>query len=101
MTTIKANCPACGEISLEPADVTLCTIADAEVESFYAFDCPGCALNVRKRADDRVVRLLRSAGVAWGGHTRPVGPPLTPDDLLDFHGLLQTDDWFDRLRELV
>ena len=30
-----------------------------------------------------------------------IGPPLTPDDLLDFHLLLQEDGWFDRLSEHV
>ena len=30
---------------------------------------------------------------------RPDGPPLTADDLLDFHFLLNEDGWFDRLAE--
>jgi hypothetical protein len=29
------------------------------------------------------------------------GPPVSWDDLLDFHGLLEQDDWFDRLTSLV
>lgn len=101
MTTIKAHCPACGEVSLRPGDVQLCAHADADAESFYAFQCPDCELQVRKCADERVVRLLRSAGVTWREDPRPTGPPLNPDDLLDFHRLLETDDWFDQLRSLV
>jgi hypothetical protein len=30
-----------------------------------------------------------------------VGPPLTPDDLLDFHLHLQGDDWFEQLAAQV
>ena len=30
-----------------------------------------------------------------------VGPPLTPDDLLDFHLLLVDDGWFDELADEV
>jgi hypothetical protein len=33
-------------------------------------------------------------------HTPP-GPPFTSDDLLDFQRLLQTDDWFDQLVDLL
>jgi hypothetical protein len=29
------------------------------------------------------------------------GPPLTPDDLLDLHVLLEDDGWFDQLVALV
>ena len=29
------------------------------------------------------------------------GPVLTPDDLLDFHLLLQTESWFDDVAEAV
>jgi hypothetical protein len=31
----------------------------------------------------------------------PEGPSLTYDDLLDFHALLQADDWFDHLIDLL
>ncbi len=30
-----------------------------------------------------------------------VGPPITADDLLDFHVMLERHDWFDRLAESV
>ena len=32
---------------------------------------------------------------------RRAGPTLSPDDLLDFHLLLQTDGWFEALAEEV
>ncbi|MBA2528829.1 MAG: hypothetical protein H0V19_02515 [Euzebyales bacterium] len=108
MTTIKATCPACGEVPLTPGDIEL-RVHPADVTgSFYAFTCPTCGGNVRKPADDRVVRLLVSGGVEAQQLTvtppprrlgqRFDGPALTHDDLLDFHGLLARDDWFDRLQ---
>lgn len=103
MTTIRATCPTCGEVELTPDDIELrvCTHAPA---SYYQFDCPLCGDVVQKPADDRVVQLLISGGVAatvWElpeefRETRQ-GPAFTVDDLLDFHLLLEQADWFDRL----
>ncbi len=107
MTTIKATCPTCGEVGLTPQDIELRVDQDDTSASFYAFDCPSCLGNVRKPADERVVRLLISGGV----EVQPLspaqarrrlrerfdGPRLTHDDLLDFHVLLQREDWLDAL----
>src|SRR5438309_10527562 len=62
VTTIKATCPGCGEVELTPDDIELrvCNYAPA---SYYNFECPTCRLEVRKPADDRVVKLLISGGV--------------------------------------
>jgi hypothetical protein len=59
---------------------------------------------VEKPADERVIRLLLSGGVmpmlvhvpaeALEAHS---GPPINHDDLLEFHELMQSDDWFIRL----
>ncbi len=90
MTTIKATCPACGEIELTPRDVSLMVCTQAAL-SYYAFDCPTCHGNVRKPADDHVVSLLVSGGITatvWDlpAEAREVktGARLTYDDLLDF-----------------
>lgn len=104
MTTIKAACSTCGEVSLSPEDIELrVDRRDAEA-SFYAFTCPNCLHLVRKPANDRVVRLLITGGVAveeLAPQQRFTGPRLTHDDLLDFHQLLESDSWFDRLDALV
>lgn len=106
MTTIKATCPRCGEVELTPDDIQLrvCTYSPA---SFYLFQCPVCHEVVQKAADDRVVQLLISGGVSatvWElpGELRERrdGPPLTLDDLLDLHLLLEQPDWFDRLSKV-
>lgn len=126
MTRIRATCPSCGEVDLRPDDIRLEIVGDSPATvsegSYYAFCCPDCAGTVTKPADDRIARLLRSGGVAVTYRSvsphldaeiaravglldhpegMPVVPPLTPDDLLDFHLLLERDDWFDELLSLV
>lgn len=108
MTTIKATCPTCGEVSLTPGDITLRVDEVDDSSSFYGFTCPRCTCDVRKPADRRIVRLLQSGGVpalpiasARPSPAVPKAPALTHDDLLDFHELLAGDDWFARLQALV
>lgn len=106
MTTIKATCPHCGEVDLTADDILL-RIGAVEVVNTYGFTCPKCYEFVEKPADDRVIRLLLSGGVmpmlvhvpaeAFEVHS---GPRIDLDDLLEFHMLLQRDDWFDRLKNV-
>lgn len=102
MTTIKATCPHCGEITLTPPDIDLRVDASGAQGSSYAFACPSCEGYVRKPADERIVRLLISGGVEVlepeaEPEPRFDGPALTYDDLLDFHALLADDAWLDAL----
>lgn len=99
MTTIKATCPHCGEVDLTADDIVL-RIGAAPASNTYGFTCPVCTEYVEKTADERVIRLLLSGGVlpvpvhipaeALEAHQ---GPPLTYDDLLTFHEILQSDGW--------
>ena len=93
-------------------------------EGSYTFVCPVCEDTIEKRADRKVVMLLLSAGVevhevprtavqtdrhphpsqATFGEglleapeIRPEGEPFTMDDLIDFHFLLEADDWLDQV----
>ena len=104
MTTIKATCPGCGEVDLKADDILL-RIGASTTVNCYGFNCPDCGDYVEKPADDRVVRLLLSGGVVPVPVHVPAevlepkeGPPLTYDDLLDFHELLEGEDW---LRQFV
>ncbi len=108
MTTIKATCPSCGEVGLAPEEIELRVDSSDAAASFYAFACPSCRDTIRKPADQRVVRLLMSGGVAVRPAEQPAPPrrrlaerfegrALTHDDLLDFHTLLAREDWFDAL----
>jgi predicted RNA-binding Zn-ribbon protein involved in translation (DUF1610 family) len=114
MTRIRANCPDCGDVELTPDEI-LIQVAHDDAElvgdgSQYRFTCPDCAGTVTKPADDRIVQLLITGGVALEvaapssvpppdlrpDHPEhpPAGAPLTMDDLLDLHLLLESDDWF-------
>lgn len=106
MTTIKATCPTCGEVGLSPSEIELRVHAADHTASFYSFACPRCLCVVRKPADERVVQLLASGGVeCLPLYAEPLvtpsirldGPPISHDDLLDFHALLRTDEWFAEL----
>lgn len=114
---IRTSCPHCAvSIWLQPREVKLALEPSADAHAGrYAFLCPACSRIPVQKADGPLVRRLR----AWGvevvtgqfrsqpgtppGHPEIAadGPALTHDDVLDLHTLLQTDGWFDELRDLV
>jgi predicted RNA-binding Zn-ribbon protein involved in translation (DUF1610 family) len=107
VTTIKASCPACGEVELTSSDVTLMVCSYAP-QSYYTFVCPKCTAEVRKPADDHVVSLLVSGGVPAQVWDLPAevlevkaGPALTYDDLLDFALHLGSTDFLAELAQEV
>ena len=108
MTTVRAQCPGCGDVQLHIDDLTVRVCHDDDVPSAYRFRCPGCEQTVHREASPRIVDLLVSAGAPqeiwnWPAELSELrsGPPLTPDDLLDLHVLLEDDTWFDQLVALV
>ena len=103
VATIRASCPTCGDVELTSGDVTVLVCASNNASS-YAFQCPHCEVAVTKPAEPRVVDLLVSTGVRLSVWQLPAeaeevhtGPPITYDDLLEFHFALKKEDWFDRL----
>ena len=104
MATIRASCPDCGDVELTTADLTVRVCQD-DSQGSYLFRCPVCRMTATKNAEARIVELLVSSGVCASppGASRPrCGSarrvrPLTHDDLLDFHALLESEDWFARL----
>ncbi|HYZ10700.1 MAG TPA: hypothetical protein VE962_02275 [Actinomycetota bacterium] len=100
MTSIRTNCPRCGEVEMR-ADVILLTVEPSSGEGTYSFVCPSCEDLVEKPADQKIVSLLKSVGVDVAERaapspeleTRPEGPAFTLDDVIDFHFLLSRDDW--------
>jgi predicted RNA-binding Zn-ribbon protein involved in translation (DUF1610 family) len=104
MTSIRTNCPRCGEVEMR-ADVILLTVEPQSGEGTYSFVCPSCEDLVEKPADRKIVSLLKSVGVDVAerqpsieeAETRPEGPAFTLDDVIDFHFLLGRDDWFEAL----
>lgn len=90
-------------------EAILLSVRDDGREGSYRFTCPGCADDVEKRADRKIVALLVSAGVdiaqpdrdpslastlfddADAERTTPAGPAFSIDDVIEFHFLLQDD----------
>ncbi len=107
MATIKAACPRCGTVRLRPHEVTVRVCGD-DGSATYRFCCPRCSVRVSHATTPAVVDLLVQAGVhredwRWPaelGETQD-GPPLTTDDLLDFHLLLHAADWPAHVAALV
>ncbi len=90
-------------------EAILLSVRDDGLEGSYRFTCPGCADDVEKRADRKIVALLVSAGVDIaqadrdsaqaamlfddedGERATPSGPEFSIDDVIEFHFLLQDD----------
>lgn len=113
MSKIRVHCSSCKErADLPPRDISLHihrlrSETRERLMSSYAFVCPSCDSIVTKTADESVISVLLSGGVdpcathvagAVGAHNHPedppAGPAFTSDDLLDFHQLLERDDWY-------
>lgn len=80
------------------ADLALQAFEDAD--TFYVFICPQCARVVQRRADSYAVEILVDEGVRIEtdvpaeAREPHVGEPISPDDILAFHELLQQPEWF-------
>jgi hypothetical protein len=105
MTTIKASCPVCGDVSLTPPQVRVIACTRPEWSS-YAFTCPTCQDEVSKPADEEIVTLLISGGVSVEHWVIPAealeehdGHAITYDDVLDFALWLDRQD--DVIAELM
>src|SRR5918997_4257052 len=103
MATIRASCPDCGDVELTTREVSV-RVCASDQRGAYTFRCPSCRMAVTKGAEPRIVDLLVSSGVTLEVWRLPaelfeqrVGEPLTHDDLLEFHELLQDEEWFAEL----
>ena len=82
-TQIRATCPACGDVDLTVADVTLevgrgVVLEDPLAVGRYRYQCPTCAAPVRREAQWYVVQMLLASGVAVD-RPDPVRPSLRPE----------------------
>ena len=107
MALIRATCSECGDVELRSRDLEVRICSDTDT-STYLFRCPVCRLTEVKGADDQIVDILVAAGVRcteWHLPAelaeRPIGDPITHDDVLDFHELLGGDSWFDTLASMT
>ena len=100
MATIRASCGDCGDVELTTDDVRV-RVCSLDNRGSYSFRCPKCQMMVVKPAEHRTIDLLVASGVAMATWDVPAelaedrhGPPITYDDLLDFHRLLYDDALF-------
>lgn len=108
MAKIRASCFDCGDVILTPDEFLVRLCADDNTAQ-YTFTCSLCGKEVAKEASPRIVEELVIAGVdleVWrlpaelAEHPAKDAPRISEDDLLEFHNLLQQEDWFDRVVEL-
>jgi hypothetical protein len=97
---IRATCPFCGEVEVRRDQLEIDPAG-------FSFTCSQCDARTSRPAERNVLELLAGIGV------RPVdgipaevfeprsGPAFDEDDAVDFATLLDGDDWFDRLIELI
>jgi hypothetical protein len=103
MSSIRTMCPHCiAPLDLEPAEILLVATPSAGTTGSYAYYCRGCERVTVAAVSPAGFSLLVTAGAAVPGYEpqqRPVpsAPRLTVDDLIDFHELLNSPDWFLRL----
>ena len=107
MMVIRVTCAGCGDVELKAVDMRVRRCVQTG-EATYVFTCPDCHMAEVRHAEDHVVEVLRSAGVTCAEWQLPAelaeahsGPPLTHDDLLDFHEGLSAPDWFESLRAIT
>ena len=98
MATIRASCSDCGDVELTTSDVTV-RVCTHDNSGTYSFRCPDCEMTVVKPAEPRTVDLLVASGVKLQAWDLPAemsevheGDPISHEDLLEFHQLLNDDD---------
>lgn len=91
MPLVSAECPACGEVLLTLSELS-CAIQRERNEALCQFACPLCKLPVTQELLPMDVAMLRAMGANDFNGNVPFellehhsGPPLSFDDLLDFH----------------
>ena len=104
---VRASCPACGDVEL-PGTHLHARVCETTGEGSYSFGCPECATVVVKPADKRLLDLLVASGIALTTWSLPSelaehheGDPISYDDILAFHDLLSTDNWFSEVERLT
>lgn len=90
-TIVKATCPNCGDVTLRATAVTVRPCLTTG-RSGCSLRCPACGTLVQRDLEGDVEAALIRAGAGLVAWTLPAelseaksGPPLRPDDLLEFH----------------
>lgn len=106
MISVKTRCDSCGPVAIDPA--ALQVHLEDEPMSFYSCACPSCGQVLGGTVGTSDAFRLCGHGAAISPIAfsqelleRPSGRRFTTDDLIAFHELLESGDWFSRLQETV
>jgi hypothetical protein len=112
MIEIQSVCTECGaELELELTDLLLLLPVDSDpdVEPRLLHGCPVCDGTTVRTVDWRLARVLMAHAAAalpdlelepaveLHPEDPPGGSPWSVDDVIELHGVLERDDWFDQL----
>lgn len=103
---LRAACTHCERLlDLTVGDIMLLMPMDPARPVTVAYECPACGAGSGVAIDPVLAAVLQEEGAivmrthpSLRGARRPVPPPAGPityDDLLDFHQLLEQEDGFD------
>lgn len=99
MSAIRTMCPYCiSTVDLDPPEVLLLP-APHEASGSYAYYCRACERVTVAPVSPTALAMLVTAGVQIAS-SDPASSPARAfcvDDLLDFHRLLESPDWYTRL----
>ncbi len=87
---VHARCPWCGRVELLASDFTCSGAGPGEGRGLCEFTCPDCSRRVFVAVPTSDIALLWTGGAGEGRLPLELlephnGPPLSWDDLLDFH----------------
>lgn len=101
--SVTTTCKTCGSVPLDPEEIRL-HIRDEPV-SYFSATCPACNSVLGGTVGTQVAMGLASRGATISELPfspevleRPECGPLEPDSLIEFHYLLERDDWFELLQ---
>lgn len=90
LARVRLRCQQCGEVEVGVAGVEV-HVNPHEGIAVFTFPCPGCLELVVGGCRDTLTALL-AAGARRYELRSTSAPPLTHDDLLDFHEWLERDE---------
>ena len=100
MSSIRTMCPHCiSPVDLGPTEVLLIAVPTVAGNGSYAYYCRRCEQVTVAPVSEKAFAILVTAGVKVDNGDPDPTPPtsahrFTVDDLIDFHRLLDSQDWF-------
>lgn len=101
--SVTTTCSTCGSIPVEPTSIRL-HLQDQPM-SYFSCVCPSCGQLLGGTVGTQVALGLAGRGASISELPfspelleRPKCGPIDPDEMIEFHYLLERKDWFDILQ---